>query len=305
MRENAMRIAAKWTIALTFSLAAHAGAAIAFLPDTPLPPLDAVRGGAEMEVAMLGNAFEETLEAGAVSETINPVETPPDATDPVQPETAAAEVETIAPEAPPEVVSEVVPDAVPAEADIILPADAPPPVVAQEPEVLAALPPVATVVPERKPEPKVVETPLVRKPVKKAAPRRSGKEGEAKETVKKGRADGAETAVATTAGRGSTSREAGNASFSNYEGKVRSKLNRSVRYPSRAETRGVKGVVHLQFVIAANGAVSGVRVTKSGGSPVLDTAALEAARRASPFPKIPQESGRSSWTFTVPIQFTR
>ncbi|MCD7109145.1 TonB family protein [Rhizobium sp. DKSPLA3] len=311
-----MKKAAKWALALSVSVAAHAGAAIAFLPDAPPPPFAATQGGEEMEIALLGHAFENTLESGTVSDTITPEETPPEKVAALQPEMAETETEseTLTPTEP---VSEVVPETVPSETDVILPADAQPPVAADEPEVVAALPPVATVIPETRPEtpPVVAETPPMRKPApvkkadvdkpkKKPAPVKSGAEGQAEASASKGRADGSDLAAATSSGKGTKARSAGNASFSNFEGKVRSALERAVRYPSRAESKGVRGVVKVQFVVAANGSVSGPKVISSSGSPVLDSAVLDAARRMRS-PKIPEASGKSTWLFTIPISFTR
>ncbi|SER63458.1 TonB family protein [Rhizobium sp. NFR03] len=317
-----MKKAAKWALALSVSVAAHAGAAIAFLPDAPPPPFAATQGGEEMELAILGNAFEDTIESGTISDTITPVDTPPEEVAALEPETTEAEAETVMPTTPTETVSEVVPETVPTEADVILPADAQPPVIADEPEVIASLPPVATVIPETRPEtpPEVAEKPPARKPapvkpafVKKAEAEKpkkkpeavkAGKDGTAEARNNKGRSDGSELATATTSGKGTRASSAGNASFSNFEGKVRTALHRALRYPSRAESKGVKGVVQVQFVVAANGSVSGPRVTKSSGSQVLDSAALDAARRMRS-PKIPEASGKSTWLFTVPISFTR
>ncbi|TCL91095.1 protein TonB [Rhizobium sp. PP-WC-2G-219] len=309
-----MKKAAKWALALSVSVAAHGGAAIAFLPDAPPPPFAATQGGEEMEIALLGNAFEDTVESGAISDTITPIETPPDDVAALEPETTETESETLTPT---ETVSEVVPETVPSEADVILPADALPPVVAEEPEVVASLPPVATVIPETRPEtpPDVAEKPPARKPApvkkaevekpkKKPAPVKSGKEGQSEAAANKGREDGSKLATATSSGKGTRASSAGNASFSNFEGKVHTALRRAVRYPSRAESNGVKGVVQLQFVLAANGSVSGLKVIRSSGSPVLDSAALDAARRMRS-PKIPPESGKSTWLFNAPISFTR
>ncbi len=309
-----MKKAAKWALALSVSVVAHAGAAIAFLPDAPPPPFAATQGGEEMEIALLGNAFENITESGTVSDTITPEETPPEEVAALQPEMAETESEALTPT---ETVSEVVPETVPTEADVILPADAQPPVAADEPEVVAALPPVATVIPETRPEtpPDVAETPPVRKPApvkkadvekpkKKPTPVKAGKEGQAEASANKGRADGSDLAAATSSGKGTKARSAGNASFSNFEGKVRTALERAVRYPSRAESKGVRGVVKVQFVVAANGSVSGPKVVSSSGSPVLDSAVLDAARRMRS-PKIPEASGKSTWLFTIPINFTR
>lgn len=304
-----MKTAAKWTIALSLSLAAHAGAAIVFLPDAPPPPpLAAVEGGEAMEVALLGNAFEDAIEAGALTETITPEETQPEEVAAIPPETQVAETEPLEPPTAPEIVSEAPPETVTPEADVILPADAAAPLVAEDPEVVAALPPVTHVVPQTRSEPpEAAQAAPAKKPPSRKPPQsiKSGNQGQSENAARKGRADGSEAAAATRSGEGTRASAAGNASFSNYQGKVRSKLNRAVRTPSRAAANGAKGVVELQFLVSVNGAVSGIKVVKSSGSPVLDKAATDAARRAAPFPKIPEESGRSSWLFVGSLDFRR
>jgi protein TonB len=107
-----------------------------------------------------------------------------------------------------------------------------------------------------------------------------------------GRADG--TAKSKASGK-SGEKAAGNAAVSNYPGKVRSKVQRSVR-----NGRG-KGQVVVSFTVSASGGVSGVRVARSSGKADLDRAAMDAVRRAAPFPPIPD--GRKSWAFSVPIAF--
>jgi len=65
-----------------------------------------------------------------------------------------------------------------------------------------------------------------------------------------------------------------------------------------------KGNVTVTFTILANGTVSGLRIGKSSGKEALDAAALKIVRSASPFPPIPDETGRKSWLMSVPMTFT-
>lgn len=102
---------------------------------------------------------------------------------------------------------------------------------------------------------------------------------------------------------GQRQREAGNDRVSNYPGRVVKKLRRALRYPSAARRDRLRGEANVRFTVLASGAISGVRVTSSSGSPVLDKAAIQTVRRAAPFPDIPPAAGRSSWTFTVPLAF--
>ncbi|MEQ8480583.1 MAG: TonB family protein [Hoeflea sp.] len=98
---------------------------------------------------------------------------------------------------------------------------------------------------------------------------------------------------------------AGNAAVSNYPGKVASQLRRGLRYPREARREGIKGTVVVSFTVARNGSVRGVRIARSSGSALLDRAARDAVNRAAPFRPIPDAAGRSSWSFSVPLAFTR
>lgn len=159
------------------------------------------------------------------------------------------------------------------------------------------------------PEP---ERPKVRpKPAQQAeAPAR--KESKAAEKPRAKPAAGDSGTQAATTSKGSSgartdgkSNQAGNAAVSNYPGKVASKLKRALRYPKEARSGKLRGEVLVSFVVASNGSVSSVRVARSSGSPILDQAAGDAVRRAAPFPPIPEGAGRSNWSFSVPLAFTR
>ncbi|OJF94349.1 cell envelope integrity protein TolA [Pararhizobium antarcticum] len=311
-----MRTALTWTAAIAVSLLAHGGAATLF---NPQPSEQAeVAGGEAMEVAVLGNAFEDVIEAGDPTEPLDPLEEQPEEIEPIDAEVAEAVPEEIVP-VQSEVAAETPSDIPPVEADIILPADEMPPVAVAEAEVTATVPPVETVVPEKKPEqkpePEKVEKrkeikkpePKKQKPVKKNASRpKAGEAGAAVASQKKGQVDGAETAKASTSQgkKGAFWQQSGNASVSNYKGKVRSKLARAFRYPSKAR-QGVTGVPWVRFTISASGAVRGLTISKSSGSPILDEAALSAVNRAAPFPPIPEGAGKNSWDFLIPMKFAR
>ncbi|WP_099866382.1 energy transducer TonB [Pararhizobium haloflavum] len=94
-----------------------------------------------------------------------------------------------------------------------------------------------------------------------------------------------------------------NAAISNYQGQVRSRLLRALRYPSAARRDRLSGQVQVTFTVSANGSVSGIAVTGSSGSPVLDQAAVQTVQRAAPFPAIPAAAGRNSWRFNAPLAF--
>lgn len=328
-----------WAAAFVFSLAVHAGAAAVLMRDRG----DEVRiaGGDQFEIALLGNAFQDSVSAGEETAVVEPVEQPSETAEqplrpieqPLMPQPAAESV----PQSAETAVQPVNPDqptpvaASPAaEAPVAEPIA--PETAEQVEETIAALVhvPVPTARPtqaaeavqpvasEHKPVEPVKETakpaePPKREPLREQAERRqekappkrqaAGNGGNAQADARKGEADGAERGSQAAAGRSGGSREAGNAAVSNYPGKVVSKLRRSLRYPSAARRDRLRGEVHIAFTVSGGGGVSGARVVRSSGSPVLDQAALETVHRAAPFPPIPD--GRANWSFTVPLAFTR
>ncbi|OAP43299.1 energy transducer TonB [Sinorhizobium glycinis] len=306
-----MKHIVKWSGAIGLSLLTHAGGAKLLEPskDEFL-----MAGGAATEVALLGNAFEETLQAGDLSDVVEPTEDTPEEVQPseVQPTEAVADE---IPPATPESVSEQPSDIAPAEADVILPADEMPVTEVAQAPVTATVAPVETVVPEEKPRPekteKKVEKPELKKEPakkKKVVRKKAGERGEQANSQAKGQADGVENASATAATgarRSSIAREAGNAAVDNYKGKVQGKLTRAMRYPAEAKRQGLRGVAQVSFTVTSDGGLAGVSLARSAGSPILDQAALDIVRRAAPFPAIPAEARRNTWQFTVPIEFKR
>jgi len=143
-----------------------------------------------------------------------------------------------------------------------------------------------------------------RKTAEKAEPRqrRAGNGGQNETNARRGQADGQEKGDSRQASRGgSKNRQVGNAAVSNYPGKVRSKLARVAR-GVRANGRGE---VVVSFAVGSNGGVRSARVSRSSGDAGVDQAALQAVRKAAPFPPIPEGAGRSSWEFSVPLAFRR
>ena len=97
--------------------------------------------------------------------------------------------------------------------------------------------------------------------------------------------------------------EGGSGASSKYPGQVQVRVSRATRYPASA--KGSNGEAHVTFTVAANGGISGIKLSRSSGNAALDDAALAAVERAAPFPPIPEDAGRSSWTFTVPVAFRK
>lgn len=308
-----MKHMVKWAAAIGISLLAHAGGAMFLAPEEE-QEVALTAGGSSVEVSLLGDAFEDTVQAGELSQIVEPAEETPEELKPTKAEPTEEVVETVEP-----VTTEPLPaqpsEMTPTEADVILPAEEVPVTKAEDAAVIASVAPVETVIPEEKPEmPKVVQ-PEVEKPEpkkepvkkKKVARKKAGDGGKQAKTQNKGKRDGVEGAKAAAASgeKRSGSQEIGNAAVSNYPGKVRRKLTRAIRYPSAAKRQGLRGVAHVSFTVTSGGGVARVGITKSAGSPVLDQAALETVRRAAPFPAIPAGAGRDRWEFNIPVAFTR
>lgn len=93
------------------------------------------------------------------------------------------------------------------------------------------------------------------------------------------------------------------ATLSNYNGTVAAHLARYKQYPSEARAQRLSGRPMVRFVLSASGAVLQVQVVNGSGSPILDRAAEAMVRRAAPFPPIPQDVGRTTLAFSVPVSF--
>ena len=75
-------------------------------------------------------------------------------------------------------------------------------------------------------------------------------------------------------------------------------LARHTYYPSDAGAMGEQGSVVVDFVVAKDGAVSGLRLVSSSGHPLLDMATLSMFRGARLPPLPPQNGAR------LPVRFT-
>ncbi len=308
-----------WVIALLISVGIHLTAVATTLINNK--PETLIAGGTVGTAPTLGDSFVTTLSAGTEEETDPETLEPTEVTetpDAVEPE----EVTEVQPQ-------EVTPTVEPAEAEI-QPAEAqelasleasdvaivqkpdeteptPPeeqeaqPVEEIKPEEMAEVKPeevepveTVTAQPESKPTPPVTRKVVHKRPAKRRAQRSAGAGGASNQTAQRG-----------GGGQVGTSSSEGNSRYSNYPGMVAKKLRRYRRYPSEAQRQNMTGRTVVSFRVDRSGSASAIRVVRSSGYDILDQAALETVRRASPFPDIPSSDQRNSWTFTVPISFTR
>jgi protein TonB len=207
--------------------------------------------------------------------------------------------ETVQPEAQPPQPAEVQPSVQPVEAAEVQP----------EPQV-----PEEVVTPtEKPPVPKPpVEKPKVaakKEPPKPEPPKqakvKSGSRGQDEEDTKKGASTGSETAQSDQNSEGAANRSGwGSAAVANYPGKVQSRIRRSVRIPTEYKRMTGNLRVLVKLTINASGDVASLSLARSSGIPDLDQAVLDGVRRAAPFPSLPPEWGKPSWTFTQEVQVT-
>jgi periplasmic protein TonB len=88
-----------------------------------------------------------------------------------------------------------------------------------------------------------------------------------------------------------------------YNALVFGHLQRFKRYPPGA--RGAAGTVMVLFELNRAGEVISSKVQKSSGNSVLDEAALDILRRASPFPAFPAAKPGTQDLYLAPVAFAR
>lgn len=74
---------------------------------------------------------------------------------------------------------------------------------------------------------------------------------------------------------------------------------------ARTKPRGLQmaGVAVVTFALLPSGELEYAHVSKSSGKALLDSAALNAVRRAAPFPRPPASMQRSELVFSIPYRF--
>jgi protein TonB len=257
----------------------------------------------EQEITIdLAPAMQEAV--SVAPQEMSAVESPPVETEPlpVEPETLEAQppeepVEdqpqgVTALEEPPQ-VTEVAPvEAVPAE-----PAT-------PETEAVVALPPPETVVakpleekpapkPEKKPPPKPVE----RKPVeRKPTPRREVAQlQQPPSQARQGQAS------ASRENMGGSAASADPNALSRYRASLNAALKRRLRYPSIAQSQGIRGTAHVRFTLDRSGTIVSSSIVRSSGHPALDQAALAAASPGATLLPVPDFIPQP--VFIIPLGF--
>lgn len=116
---------------------------------------------------------------------------------------------------------------------------------------------------------------------------------------------GPQRSAVGNAGTGRSDANASAVAKASYARLLLTRLQRAIVYPRRAQRRDIEGIVRVEVVLAASGALKTVRLVGTSGSDILDEAALALVRRVAPFPAVPQDlSPRGQdFAFVVPIQY--
>ncbi len=77
---------------------------------------------------------------------------------------------------------------------------------------------------------------------------------------------------------------------------IRAAIEKAKSYPPLARKRGLEGTVTAEFTISAKGYPENIRIVRSSGHEILDSAAKKTILRASPFPSV-------KGSLEVPITF--
>ena len=92
------------------------------------------------------------------------------------------------------------------------------------------------------------------------------------------------------------------AEYAAYLGRLRTRIQESLRYPLAARRRGLSGTVHVEIIIRPDGVISAVAVADSSAHAVLDDAAVETIRRLVPEP-LPRDVPPRTLRVRLPVVF--
>lgn len=293
-------------LAFLTALALHAGALLAV---TLWRSDQAVQPPGEQEVTIDLAPAMENIESVAPAEVSAPDIPPVEAEmqPPAPPVTEALPAEEPVEEPPLEMSEATEVEAVPVEEAIApeaVPALTPSEVVVAQPlEEQPAPKPVKPPPPkvaERKPAPKPAPTPAP-KPAPKPAP-----------TPRRVTAERSPPPAAARQGQASSSREntQGSAAsadpnvLNRYAASLAAALRNRLRYPEQARSQGVSGIATVRFSMDRSGQIISATVVRSAGHPMLDSAALAAARPGSSLPAAPDALPQQQFTFSVPLRFS-
>jgi len=161
----------------------------------------------------------------------------------------------------------------------------------------------ANIVLEEKPPLPVARLPAPKKQVQEQPQKQKATRSAPSAAASPSRVAAAPNSQASTAGAGGRLDAGGRAAISSYHARVRAHLMRFQIYPSEARARGVDGIVRVRFMLGRSGQVLSSSLARGSGENVLDQAAIEMVRRASPFPSFPDSISDTRMDLIMPINF--
>jgi periplasmic protein TonB len=109
---------------------------------------------------------------------------------------------------------------------------------------------------------------------------------------------------ATGAGRGAIGDGLIEGPGDDYLDRLRRWLNKYKHFPEEAQKQKQHGQLVVSFTILRDGTVRDPRVERSSGFPLLDDAAVQMLRDASPVPPLPEKFRASQVAVDLPVEFT-
>lgn len=116
--------------------------------------------------------------------------------------------------------------------------------------------------------------------------------------------------VSGFSGTGSSLANAGNlegqvqfTSAKEYFEMLNLRVQRFKQYPESAKSEHIEGRVHIEFVLLKDGSLSDIKILKSSRHKNLDEAAVEAIKKACPFPRPPDFLFKTPVTMRISILF--
>lgn len=171
--------------------------------------------------------------------------------------------------------------------------DAPPP--SPEPQSDMAGSPRPPERPERPSEPRLTE---------KTQPSRTAPASAASQAQTSAGTGGSVTAGTTARSSASTLSNAQAQSLkAGWGASIRARIERRKRYP-RAAGRA-EGVVKVNLTVTRDGRLAALSLAGSSGNAALDKAALDAVKSAGRFPAAPKELTDGTYSFSLPMNFSR
>lgn len=273
--------ASRWTLPVSLALHVVVVLLVASLHiPSPTPPTVV-----SVELSYLDAAVEPPSASEAVVETGR--EVPPDlpAEEPVE-QTVESVLQPVA-DSPGPVTEVPVEDPTPLSAEVPS-ADLPVPAEPPKPEPARPVP-----VPRPLPKPARNKNPPV------ASPRSSTPDPAVDRIVQAAPAQPVQSAAPPSSPSRGSDREA-----ADYLGVVQARLARHKIYPRSARLTRQEGTVLVRFTIVSDGTITGWSIVQGAGHDILDQAAEDMIRRASPLPPIPAGMGRTHIDITLPVQYS-